>query len=118
MVARKANGSVKASHILIAYEGAERANPEVKRTKEEAEEKAKQLYQDARKPGAAFVELARDNSDGPSAPNGGDLGYFQEGTMVPKFNDFAFGNRVGAIGLVETDFGFHVIKVVYRCHQI
>jgi len=55
--------------------------------------------------------LARDNSDGPSAPNGGDLGYFQEGTMVPKFNDFAFGNKVGDIGLVETDFGFHVIKI-------
>ncbi|MEP3209189.1 MAG: peptidylprolyl isomerase [Maribacter sp.] len=111
MIARKANGSVKASHILIAYEGAQRANPDVKRSKEEAEAKANELYREARKPGAAFVELARDNSDGPSAPNGGDLGYFQEGTMVPKFNDFAFGNSVGAIGLVETDFGFHVIKV-------
>jgi len=111
MIARKANGTVKASHILIAYEGAERANENVKRTKEEAETKAKELYREARKPGAAFVELARDNSDGPSAPNGGDLGYFQEGAMVPKFNDFAFGNRVGAIGMVETDFGFHVIKV-------
>ncbi len=111
MIARKANGSVKASHILIAYEGAQRANPEVKRTKEEAEAEANRLYKEARKPGAVFVELARDNSDGPSAPNGGDLGYFQEGTMVPKFNDFAFSNGVGAIGLVETDFGFHIIKV-------
>jgi peptidyl-prolyl cis-trans isomerase D len=111
MIARKANGSVKASHILIAYEGAERANPSVKRTKEEAEVRAKELLRDAKKPGAAFVELARDNSDGPSAPNGGDLGFFQEGTMTPKFNDFAFDNRVGTVGLVETDFGFHVIKV-------
>ncbi|WP_298487552.1 peptidylprolyl isomerase [uncultured Maribacter sp.] len=111
MVAKKANGSVKASHILIAYEGATRANPEVKRTKEEAEEKAKELLKDAKKTGTVFVELARDNSDGPSAANGGDLGYFQRGTMVPKFNDFAFGNKVGAIGLVETDFGFHVIKI-------
>jgi len=33
------------------------------------------------------------------------------GRMVPKFNDFAFGNRVGSIGMVETDFGFHVIKI-------
>ncbi|RKR15271.1 peptidyl-prolyl cis-trans isomerase D [Maribacter vaceletii] len=111
MVAKKTNGSVKASHILIAYEGATRANPEVKRTKEEAEEKAKELLKDAKKTGTVFVELARDNSDGPSAANGGDLGYFQRGTMVPKFNDFAFGNKVGAIGLVETDFGFHVIKI-------
>ncbi len=111
MVARKSNGSVKASHILIGYEGAERANPEIKRTKEEAEEKANELLKEARKKETVFVELARDNSDGPSATNGGDLGYFQEGAMVPKFNDFAFGNSVGTIGLVETDFGFHIIKV-------
>ena len=111
MVDRKANGSVKASHILIQYEGAPRANPDVKRTKEEAEAEANRLLKEAKKEETVFVELARDNSDGPSAPNGGDLGYFQEGTMVPKFNDFAFGNPVGTIGLVETDFGFHVIKV-------
>ncbi len=111
MVDRKPNGSVKASHILIAYEGAQRANPEIKRTKEEAEAKAKELLRDAKKSDADFAQLARDNSDGPSAPSGGDLGYFQQGTMVPKFNDFAFGNSVGSIGLVETDFGFHVIRV-------
>jgi len=111
MVARKSNGSVKASHILIGYEGAERANPEIKRTKEEAEARAKELLRDAKKSGADFVQLARDNSDGPSAANGGDLGYFQQGAMVPKFNDFAFGNSVGSIGMVETDFGFHVIRV-------
>ena len=57
-----------------------------------------------------FSQLARDNSDGPSAPNGGDLGYFQEGVMVPKFNDFAFSNNVGTIGLVETDFAFTLLK--------
>ena len=111
MMGRKANGTVKASHILLAYEGATRANPEVKRTKEEAMAKAQELLREAKKPGVVFAELARDNSDGPSAPNGGDLGYFQEGTMVPKFNDFAFNNRVETIGMVETDFGFHVIRV-------
>ncbi|PIB23334.1 peptidylprolyl isomerase [Maribacter sp. 4U21] len=111
MMGRRANGSVKASHILLTYEGATRANPEIKRTKEEAEKKAKELLIEAKKSGVVFSELARDNSDGPSAPNGGDLGYFQEGTMVPKFNDFAFNNAVGTIGLVETDFGFHVIRI-------
>ncbi|MCL4116002.1 UNVERIFIED_CONTAM: hypothetical protein GTU68_054623 [Idotea baltica] len=108
---RRANGSVKASHILIGYVGAQRANPEITRTKEEAEAEAKRLLREAKKKDVVFVELARDNSDGPSATNGGDLGYFQEGTMVPKFNDFAFGNAVGTIGMVETDFGFHIIKV-------
>ena len=111
MIARKPNGSVKASHILLQYAGATRANPEVTRTKEEAEAKAKELLKEAKKSGVVFSELARDNSDGPSAPQGGDLGYFQRGVMVPEFNDFAFNNNVGTIGLVETDFGFHIIKV-------
>ncbi|MGF1557476.1 MAG: SurA N-terminal domain-containing protein [Flavobacteriaceae bacterium] len=111
MVKRKPNGSVKASHILVGYEGAERAGAEVKRTKEEAEIEAKRLLAEAKKSTTVFADLARQSSDGPSAPNGGDLGYFEEGRMVPKFNDFAFGNAIGSIGLVETDFGFHVIKV-------
>ena len=111
MIKRKPNGSVKASHVLITYEGATRANPEIIRTKEEAEEKANELLVEALKPETVFAELARDNSDGPSAPKGGDLGYFEEGTMTPKFNDFAFGNEVGHIGLVETDFGYHIVKV-------
>ena len=111
MVSRRGNGSVKASHILIAFEGATRASAEVTRTKEEAEEEANRLLKEALKPGAVFAELARDNSDGPSAPKGGDLGFFQEGVMTPKFNDFAFDNRVGHIGLVETEFGYHIVKI-------
>ncbi len=107
----KANGSVKASHVLISYVGSERANPDVKRTKEEAEKKANELLKEAIKKETVFAELARDNSDGPSAPQGGDLGYFKEGVMTPKFNDFAFNNPVGHIGLVETEFGYHIIKI-------
>jgi len=111
MMAKKPNGSVKASHILITYAGAERANEAVTRSKEEAEKKAKEVLEEAKKADAIFAQLARDNSDGPSAPRGGDLGYFQEGVMTPKFNDFAFGNPVGYIGLVETEFGYHIVKV-------
>ena len=111
MMDRKPNGSVKTSHILISYDGAERANPSVTRTQEEARERAEELLAEARRPDAQFAQLARDNSDGPSAPNGGDLGYFQEGIMTDAFNDFAFGNPVGTIGLVETEFGYHVVKV-------
>jgi len=111
MMDRKANGTVKSSHILISYEGAQRANPEVTRTKEEAEKKAKELLVEAKQKSVVFSELARDNSDGPSAPQGGDLGYNQEGVMVAAFNDFTFSNPVGAIGLVETDFGFHIVKI-------
>lgn len=111
MMDRKSGGSVKAGHILITYEGSQGADPEVTRTKEEAEAEAKGLLREARKEDTQFAALARDNSEGPSAPNGGDLGYFQEGRMVPEFNDFAFGNPVGTIGMVETDFGFHVVKI-------
>ncbi|MCK0157357.1 SurA N-terminal domain-containing protein [Cellulophaga sp. F20128] len=111
MVNKKENGSVKASHILIAWEGAERVDPKVTRTKEEAKKVADEMLREAKKAGADFVVLARENSDGPSAPRGGDLGYFEEGTMTPVFNDFAFGNKVGHIGLIETEFGFHIVKV-------
>ncbi|MET1258958.1 peptidylprolyl isomerase [Flagellimonas sp. DF-77] len=111
MMARRPNGTAKASHILVVYEGATRANPEIKRTKEEAEVEANRLLAEALKDGADFTALARDNSDGPSAPRGGDLGYFQEGIMADEFNDFCFDNEVGKIGLVETEFGFHIIKI-------
>ena len=111
MMGKKSNGSVKASHILIAYKGAERANTEIKRTREEASKEANRLFEEAKKSELVFSELARDNSDGPSATKGGDLGYFQEGVMTKKFNDFAFGNKVDHIGLVETEFGFHIIKI-------
>lgn len=111
MMDRKADGSVKASHILIAYEGAMRANPSVTRTQEAAEERAQELLREARANPEQFAALARENSDGPSGPRGGDLGFFQEGVMTAAFNDFAFGNPVGTIGLVETEFGYHIVKV-------
>ncbi|SDQ06555.1 peptidylprolyl isomerase [Flagellimonas zhangzhouensis] len=111
IMGKKANGSVKASHILISWAGAERVSPTVTRTKEEAETRAKELLAEAKKADVQFTTLARDNSDGPSAPRGGDLGYFQEGVMADEFNDFSFGNPVGTIGLVETQFGYHIVKV-------
>jgi len=111
VMGKKPNGTVKASHILISWAGAERVSPTVTRTKEEAEAKAKELLAEAKKEDAVFTALARDNSDGPSAPRGGDLGYFQEGIMADAFNDFCFNNAVGTIGLVETQFGYHIIKV-------
>jgi peptidyl-prolyl cis-trans isomerase D len=111
MMDKKENGSVKASHILITYEGAERANPQITRSKEEAEERARELLVAAQREDAVFAQLARENSDGPSAPRGGDLGYFQEGIMTEKFNDFAFQNPLGTIGLVETEFGYHIVKI-------
>jgi peptidyl-prolyl cis-trans isomerase D len=111
LMGKKMQGEVRASHILIAYEGAERAAESVTRSKSEARAEARSLLTQARRDDVVFADLARENSDGPSGSRGGDLGYFQEGAMVDAFNDFCFRNGTGAIGLVETDFGFHIVKI-------
>ena len=66
--------------------------------------------------GAEFVALAKRKSTGPSGPNGGDLGYFGPGQMVPPFEDVAFKLQVGSFSKepVETQFGWHVILVEDR----
>ena len=63
--------------------------------------------------GADFETLAKEKSTGPSGPQGGDLGYFQRGRMVPEFEKAAFAMEAGAYTKepVKTQFGFHVIKV-------
>lgn len=108
---RKAGANAKASHILISYEGTQVPNKKEKRTKEQAKAKAEMLLAQVKANPTSFLMLALTNSDDSSAQQGGDLGYFAPGQMVKPFNDFVFGNPVGKIGLVETDFGFHIINV-------
>ena len=98
--------TVSASHILI----------KVDPTDDDAAKAAKRArLEDLRKQalaGADFAELAKANSDCPSASAGGDLGSFGRGQMVPEFEDAAFSQPVGSVGdVVETQFGFHLIKV-------
>tara|TARA_R110002051_G_scaffold181460_1_gene251014 strand:- start:101355 stop:103475 length:2121 start_codon:yes stop_codon:yes gene_type:complete len=111
LTGKKANGNVKASHILIKYKDSQSADETTTRTKEEAEQMAKEILVEAKKSDVNFADLAKEKSEGPSAPRGGDLGFFQEGAMVAPFNDFVFSNSTGSIGMVETDFGFHIVKV-------
>jgi peptidyl-prolyl cis-trans isomerase D len=108
---RKENASLRASHVLIAYKGATRANPNVTRTKAEAKKEANKVLRLARRSSDDFSKFAIEYSDGPTKTRGGDLGFFREGDMADEFYDFVNNNRVGRIGLVETEFGFHIIKV-------
>lgn len=112
LVGRKANANAKVSHILIAYKGATQAAPTVKLTKEEAKAKADNLLAQVQANPASFPMLAMTNSDDPgSKQNGGVYDNVAPGQMVKPFNDFLFNNPVGKMAVVETDFGFHVMKV-------
>ena len=104
----KEGEKVRASHILIGVEqGADAA------AKAQARTKAEQILADVKK-GGDFAALAKEHSTDPgSAVNGGDLGFFSPGQMVGPFNDVAFSLATGATSeLVETQFGFHIIRVV------
>lgn len=103
--------TVAASHVLIQYKGSLRAGPTITRTKEEAKKLAGEVLAKAKK-GQDFAGLAKQYSDEPGAKErAGNLGKFTKGTMVKPFADAAFALKPGDISeLVETDFGFHVIK--------
>lgn len=105
--------SLKASHILISYAGA--ANSQDTITKEQAEAKANELLAQLRsnpKNEGLFAELAEANSTDPgSKTKGGDLDWFIDGAMVAPFNEYVVNNPVGSLGIVETIFGYHIIKV-------
>lgn len=111
---RKSGAKVKASHILISWEGTKVPNKKEKRTKEQAKAKADGLLAQALANPGMFAFLAMTNSDDSSAQQGGDLGFFAPGQMVKPFNDFVFNNPVGKIGLVETEFGYHIINVTEK----
>jgi peptidyl-prolyl cis-trans isomerase C len=101
---------VRASHILISTKPTD-PNGDPNQVKAQAKKKAEELLQKV-KGGEDFAALAKENSSCPSAAQGGDLGAFARGQMVPPFEEAAFALKVGEISdLVETQFGYHIIKV-------
>ncbi len=105
--------SLMASHILVGYANALRS--EATRTKEEAKALADSILNVVKKDNSKLETLAKSLSDDPSAQtNNGDLGWFTDGMMVYSFNEFVQDNKVGTIGMVETPFGYHIIKVTDR----
>lgn len=99
---------VRARHILVA--------PDAK--SEEARQAAKAETEGLLaqiRGGADFEEIARKSSDCPSAQQGGDLGFFRRGQMVREFDEAAFALKPGEIsGVVETQFGYHIIRLEER----
>lgn len=96
----------RASHILIAVNN-EKTDADAKK---EADEIYKQLQADPSK----FAQLAKSKSADPgSARQGGDLGFFQKGMMVPEFDNAVFSGKKGdLVAPVKTQFGYHIIKIV------
>jgi len=108
--------SLKAAHILVAYKGAAFAQENITRTKEEAKARADSILNVVKgKDSATFANIARQLSDDPSAQqNGGFLGWFPEGSMVPEFNNACLTNKPGEFVVVETPYGYHVINVLAK----
>jgi peptidyl-prolyl cis-trans isomerase D len=115
---KKLGVNAKASHILISYEGTQVPNQKEKRNKEQAKAKAEAILAQVNANPDSFLMLAFTNSDDSSAQQGGDLGYFGPNQMVKPFNDFVFNNGIGKVGLVETPFGFHIIKITDKLDGI
>ena len=98
IIANSSKEEIQARHILL-----------------EEKEKALKIIKELEQ-GADFAELAKKHSTGPSASNGGNLGYFAEGQMVPSFSKAAFSLKKGEITTdpVQTEFGWHIIKLEDR----
>lgn len=105
---------VKARHILVGYKGSRNATPDAaKREKDAAKARATELLAKVKAPGADFAAIAKaDTDEAAGKTSGGDLGWFTRDAMDKAFSDAAFAMNAGAISdVIETPFGFHIIKV-------
>ena len=119
--------SVKARHILIPFAGATRADASVTRNPQEAKVLADSLFAYLEGNPSAFESVSEAfSSDVVAKEKGGDLGYVSRGSMAKPFENFCFFRKKGSIGVVPTQFGWHVIQVtdqkgendVYKIGQI
>ncbi|MEM9283340.1 MAG: peptidylprolyl isomerase [Verrucomicrobiota bacterium] len=106
----KKEESVQASHILVSTQGIT-DQEEIEAALASIEDLRKQLLESE----AEFAALAEEHSDCPSKAQGGDLGQFGKGQMVPEFEKAAFEQEIGKVGeTVKTQFGYHLIMVTDR----
>lgn len=110
--------SLRASHILISYLGAVYGD-NVTRTREEAEVYANSLLVSIKRGGDdVFENLAKTVSEDPGTKDVcGDIGWFPPGTMVPDFENYVASVNLGEVGIVETPFGYHIVKVTGKAEK-
>jgi parvulin-like peptidyl-prolyl isomerase len=102
---------LSAAHILIMHTESQRRPETVTRSKEEALALVEEISKKVHAPGADFGALAKEYSDCPSAPRGGNLGNFMAPQMVKPFSDTVLALKIGEVSdPVETQFGYHIIK--------
>jgi protein-disulfide isomerase len=110
-VMRQGPETVRVAHFLVMHVGSQRAPDGITRTRDQALERAQRAVAELRQ-GRPFVDVVREYSDEPgAAERGGDLGRVRRGMMVRAFEEAAFALEVNETsGIVETEFGFHVIR--------
>ena len=108
--------SVQSSHILIPYLGSRSANQSTTKTEAEAQKSADSIFKLVRRNKKKFAEIADEiNPDG-SKGKGGDIGWFTHTQAFsrnfdPNYAEYIFDNKTGSVGVVKSDFGFHVIRI-------
>ncbi len=107
---RKIDGSIRASQILISYNGSSNQNPNINRSKEEAKKLANDLFFKIRRNPKSFSNYVQEFSDGAGKSTLGDIGFFQEKNVLPEIFSRLSKSRIERLNLIETDFGFHIIK--------
>lgn len=105
--------SVQSAHILIAFRGATRAPAEVTRTKDEAKQMADSIFDLVKNSKTKFIEIASEVNTDATKDKGGDLGWttYSSKALDPKFADFIYFNPKGSVDVVETSFGYHVVRI-------
>lgn len=111
--------SLKASHILITYQGTN-VSAEAKLTNAQAKAKADSIFNIVKNNSAKFDEIAASpvNDDKTAAKTAGDLNWFADGAMVAPFNNAVLEGKIGDIKMVETQFGFHIIKITGKTSPV
>jgi len=104
--------SVQARHILLPFVGSRSADQTITRSEAETKKMADSLLLMFEGDKSKFADLAKElSSDKGSGAEGGDLGWYPYNQMVPEFRDFTFEGNVGDLGVVKTQFGFHIIDI-------